>query len=121
MWTKKNNSYTMEIVEMGAEFEKEMPHSDKALAKIASCFTTDDKKNTTKRVLCLTSSIFFVVVTSSLNSILIFCHNLKIHLESWDICVCTCVVCFPDTKTVWGYASCCIIVGNKDPKLQNQK
>lgn len=52
LWTKKNNSYTIGIVEMDALFEKEMFHSDQTLAKIAGCFTTDDRENATKR-LCL--------------------------------------------------------------------
>lgn len=49
LWTKKNNSYTTGIVEMDALFEKEMFHSDQTLAKIAGCFTTDYRKNATKR------------------------------------------------------------------------
>ena len=34
---------------MDALFEKEMFHSDQTLAKIAGCFTTDYRKNATKR------------------------------------------------------------------------
>lgn len=82
LWTKKNNSYTIGIVEMDALFEKEMVHSDQTLAKIAGCFTTDDRKNTTKR-LCL-SFLCYIIIKYHFNTL----SQSQDTSKSWDLYVC---------------------------------
>lgn len=67
------------IMETGIEFEKEMSHSDKTLAKIASCFIANDSKNVTMSIMFnLHLSILKVIIKQHLNTLSL---NLKIHLE----------------------------------------
>lgn len=89
---------------MDALFEKEMFHSDQTLAKIAGCFTTDNRKNTTKR-LCL-SFLCYIIIKYHFNTLSQSQDTSKIL---GFVCVCAHMICFPDSKAVQGL---CFLIHN---------